>query len=411
MSFADYGQQDNRPLLSADFNNSDEQSGSPFVKMMTQSPQRGDRSGNPASAAASAAGGSAGASSDDSGGTSLPSSGIVSLLSRYYGQISSVETAVEALMVACSDSSTKLAAKNARSRMQDALEAANATTKELYSRFKSDESASSRLQADYDQQMRDVAGTSSFSTSTTSTMSTTTASAQISNTVKMGAQMGSDFLSGGSTLLSNQATKKARAEHNRLRREFQREIMRLERATKKAEEMERSHAMRMSHRGSFDVSFTGERSISGDSVTLGSDSKAEEAERAALLQAAASGGAGGGNALPQSQIYDEPGFGDALVQERKAEIENIQSSMVKINDIYNDLANLVDEQQVEIDDIEQNIVASHERTQAGIMQLHAATATQKTTGKCFRWIMLFVFVGCATAIGILYGGEIKDAFS
>ena len=86
----------------------------------------------------------------------------------------------------------------------------------------------------------------------------------------------------------------------------------------------------------------------------------------------------------------------------------ITNSMQKVGEIYNDLANLVDEQQYEIDDIESNILNSHNRTEAGIDQLQKATNFQKSSSKCIVWLLLLILVAAIVCIGILYGGQITD---
>ena len=128
--------------------------------------------------------------------------------------------------------------------------------------------------------------------------------------------------------------------------------MRLEKATKQGEDLEREIVMRISaaSRGSNTSFSTLNSTIDDESHLLGGNDSDEN-------DVAMSGA--------KTKTYKAQDFSEALVSERHREIEQIQGSMVKVNEVYNDLANLVDEQQIEIDDIEQNILASHERTQAG----------------------------------------------
>ena len=248
--------------------------------------------------------------------------------------------------------------------MQSCLEQANEMTKQLYALFKTDEHSASSLMTDVHSRSEDSAPGIKL-TDTASTLTKTMA------------ETGSNFF------IDNPAKKQQRAEFNKLRRDFQKEMMRLERLTKRAEEMERSTVMRISTRGS-DMSFSSFSGEANEEADTNADSDAN---------------------FGQARTYDATTFSEVVVEERNREIGNIQSSMVKINEVYNDLANLVDEQQVEIDDIEQNIVATHERTEAGLLQLAVATTTQKSTGKCFRWLIAVVLVGAVVAIVILYGGE------
>ena len=101
---------------------------------------------------------------------------------------------------------------------------------------------------------------------------------------------------------------------------------------------------------------------------------------------------------------------NALVSERARDIEVIARNVGKVNEVYRDLANLVEEQGVEIDDIEQNIIMSRERTEKGKEQLRLATDFQKKSGKCAKVVIALVIVGACVGIGILYGGRIEDSF-
>ncbi|GMI30845.1 hypothetical protein TrCOL_g7249 [Triparma columacea] len=97
---------------------------------------------------------------------------------------------------------------------------------------------------------------------------------------------------------------------------------------------------------------------------------------------------------------------EQIVQSRAADIEVIARNVANVNEVYRDLANLVDEQQVEIDDIEQNIMMARERTEKGNEQLVKATDFQKSTGRCAKLVIAMVFVAAIVCIGILYGDRI-----
>lgn len=169
-------------------------------------------------------------------------------------------------------------------------------------------------------------------------------------------------------------TRQERQLHNRLRRDFQREVQRLEKTTKEVQNMERAAAKLLAVQNQ------------GDNDHLGISAEGE-----------------GVVGMMATQAHE-----DAVLAERKNEIIMITNSMQKVGEIYNDLANLVDEQQYEIDDIESNILNSHNRTEAGIDQLQKATNFQKSSSKCIVWLLLLILVAAIVCIGILYGGQITD---
>ena len=177
----------------------------------------------------------------------------------------------------------------------------------------------------------------------------------------------------------------ARAVHNKLRRHFQREMMRLERSAKQVEEIEMDAVKRLSagsieSNASFISSNIGVEDSDDSDVALSSKTKMTR--------------------------FAEEEYDATLIEERRKEIEQIQSNMMKVNEVYTDLANLVDEQQVEIDDIEQNIIYSHSRVEAGSKQLEKATALQKNSGKCVRWVLGLIILGALVSIGVLYRDQL-----
>ncbi|GMH78988.1 hypothetical protein TrLO_g7714 [Triparma laevis f. longispina] len=311
---------------------------------------------------------------DDSQSSSEPvNSEILSMLSKYSSAINRVDTVTKALSI--EDPNTKTNA-TARSRMHTSISVANSLTKCLYAAFKSDSnSLSSLLQSSSESDLNGE-----------STTTHDAANIAVNSTLNYGKKM----IAG-----KNRA---ARANHNKLRRDFQQEMMRLEKIIKLGEEMEREIVMRISSvsRGSNASVATLNSTIDtmDESHLLGGDDSDEN-------DVALSGAA--------SKTYKAQDFSSALVSERNREIEQIQGSMIKVNEVYNDLANLVDEQQIEIDDIEQNILASHERAQAGFTQLEKATNFQKSSGRCMRWLLAIVLVGALIAIGVLYGPQIMSS--
>ena len=65
-----------------------------------------------------------------------------------------------------------------------------------------------------------------------------------------------------------------------------------------------------------------------------------------------------------------------MIQERDAEIRNINREMATVNEIFKDLAHIVDEQQTDIDNIETMMEQSNQHAKAGLEQVQKANEYQ-----------------------------------
>lgn len=77
-------------------------------------------------------------------------------------------------------------------------------------------------------------------------------------------------------------------------------------------------------------------------------------------------------------LENEMANNEALIQEREKDITRIHQSVVQVNEIFQDLATIVQNQQCTIDDIETNIQESHARTEAGLEQVQKAANAQSS---------------------------------
>ncbi|XP_044479740.1 syntaxin-22-like isoform X2 [Mangifera indica] len=77
-------------------------------------------------------------------------------------------------------------------------------------------------------------------------------------------------------------------------------------------------------------------------------------------------------------LDNEIAFNEAIIEEREQGIKEIQEQIGEVNEIFKDLAMLVHEQGVMIDDISSNIESSHSATVQGTSQLVKASKTQKS---------------------------------
>jgi len=81
----------------------------------------------------------------------------------------------------------------------------------------------------------------------------------------------------------------------------------------------------------------------------------------------------------QMQIQEDK-INEEIMREREAEIKNIHKGMHQVNEIYKDLAHLVDEQQEGIDQIETQMEDTKENTATGLK--HIEKANQSSQSQC-----------------------------
>ena len=91
------------------------------------------------------------------------------------------------------------------------------------------------------------------------------------------------------------------------------------------------------------------------------------------------------------QLDGEIDYNNALIEEREAGIAEIQSQIGEVNEIFQDLAVLVNEQGTMIDDIEANIVRTSAKTKEARTELVKAETSQRAARGKLLW-MLLIFV-------------------
>ena len=124
-----------------------------------------------------------------------------------------------------------------------------------------------------------------------------------------------------------------------------------------------------------------------------------------------SGGGGGGYSEQQAllaesrrqelmQTEGEMEFNNALIEEREAGILEIQQQIGEVNEIFQDLAVLVNEQGQMIDDIEANIVSTAVRTKDAQRELTKADKSQKAARN--KMICLAIVIAVVLIVLILF---------
>ncbi|KAM3682731.1 hypothetical protein ACB098_12G095300 [Castanea mollissima] len=92
-------------------------------------------------------------------------------------------------------------------------------------------------------------------------------------------------------------------------------------------------------------------------------------------------------------------FNEAIIEEREQGIKEIQHQISEVNEIFKDLAVLVHEQGVMIDDISSNIESSHTATTEASSQLQKASKSQKSSSSLL--CLLLVIFGVIMIIVII----------
>ncbi|CAM6084728.1 unnamed protein product [Calypogeia fissa] len=94
------------------------------------------------------------------------------------------------------------------------------------------------------------------------------------------------------------------------------------------------------------------------------------------------------------QLDNEVVFNEAVIEEREQGIREIQQQIGEVNEIFKDLAVLVNEQGVMIDDIDSNIENSYAATTQASRQLGKAVTSQKSnnTMSCLLLVIFAVLL-------------------
>eukprot|EP00943_MAST-04B_sp_MAST-4B-sp1_P001176 g1176.t1 len=79
----------------------------------------------------------------------------------------------------------------------------------------------------------------------------------------------------------------------------------------------------------------------------------------------------------QMVVEGELEVNEALIRERQEAMLEINKELGKVNEIFQDLASLVEEQHENIEDISQNIIVTHEAAERGLAELKQAEENQR----------------------------------
>jgi len=99
-----------------------------------------------------------------------------------------------------------------------------------------------------------------------------------------------------------------------------------------------------------------------------------------------------------AQVDSELEYNNALIEERERGILEIQQQIGEVNEIFQDLAVLVNEQGAMIDDIEANIVSTAVRTKDAQKELTKADKSQRAARNRLICIVIAVLVALIVLI-------------
>uniref|UniRef100_A0A803LR92 t-SNARE coiled-coil homology domain-containing protein n=1 Tax=Chenopodium quinoa TaxID=63459 RepID=A0A803LR92_CHEQI len=97
-------------------------------------------------------------------------------------------------------------------------------------------------------------------------------------------------------------------------------------------------------------------------------------------------------------LDNEVVFNEAIIEEREQGIKEVQSQIGQVNEIFMDLAVLVHEQGVVIDDIHSNIEASAAVTSQAKQQLSKASKSERTVSLVFVLVYMVGMVRCCSNV-------------
>jgi len=103
-------------------------------------------------------------------------------------------------------------------------------------------------------------------------------------------------------------------------------------------------------------------------------------------------------------LDDESNFQDAIIQDREAGIMLIEKGMQELNNIFIDLAKLVEEQDVMFQHLDDHISASVSNVSRGVSELRTAQEYQKSGRNCTCILLIIVTAFVAVVIVLLVVG-------
>ena len=102
--------------------------------------------------------------------------------------------------------------------------------------------------------------------------------------------------------------------------------------------------------------------------------------------------------LHQQLVQQELDVNEVLIQERKEEMQNVHSKIVQVNDIFQDLAGMIEDQGDQVEQIRGDLQFASKKTEAGVKELDKANDYQKSSTKKLACCGIFIFVAVVVVV-------------
>ncbi|KAK3722738.1 SNAP receptor [Vermiconidia calcicola] len=100
----------------------------------------------------------------------------------------------------------------------------------------------------------------------------------------------------------------------------------------------------------------------------------------------------------------EVSFNETLITERESEIQQIESSVSELNELFRDVAHMVHEQGASLDIISENVVQTRDDTRNADQQLRTASRHQKSArGKACCLLLILAVVLAVVVLAVVLG--------
>ena len=102
--------------------------------------------------------------------------------------------------------------------------------------------------------------------------------------------------------------------------------------------------------------------------------------------------------IQQQLVQQELDVNEALIQERKEEMEKVHGNIAHINDIFKDLAMMTEDQGEQIETIRGDLQVAADKTKSGNKELDKASSYQKASTKKLMFCVFVLMVGIAVVV-------------
>jgi hypothetical protein len=102
--------------------------------------------------------------------------------------------------------------------------------------------------------------------------------------------------------------------------------------------------------------------------------------------------------IQQQLVQQELDVNEALIQERKDDMQQVHSKIVQVNDIFKDLASMVEDQGEQIETIRGDLQVAEKKTESGVKELDKAQGYQKASTKKLMFCIGVLMVGIAVVV-------------